>query len=120
MKTRLLLSLAGALLLAALPVSASPIVFNFGGPDGAITAPATFTAGGLSITATGIVGNTSVNLYQKSDSASETGLGLDGTVDHEINPEEAVIFDFTNLIKAGYTSGTFTLGSLQSGEQGEA
>ncbi|MGH9393956.1 MAG: PEP-CTERM sorting domain-containing protein [Terriglobales bacterium] len=104
--------LLGLVALAAGPLYASPITFNFGG-SGEINSPATFTAGGLTITAYGYVGTVANNLFQKDSSASEDGLGLNATVNDEINANQSIIFDVSGLISKGITGGTFTLGSLQ-------
>lgn len=120
MKTRSLLLAMGMGLLAAAPLCASPIVFSFGGPNVALGPSVTFTAGGLNVTASGFVGTAANDLYEKNTGASENGLGLNGTTDFEINPEQAIVFDVSDLISHGFTQGTFTLGSLQSGELAKA
>lgn len=114
----LALGLAG---LAAGPLFGSPINFNFGGTDQALASTVSYTAGGYTITASGYMGSSSKDLYQKDDGASEDGLGLDkgGSWDHEINPQvgttaaQAIIFNVSNLVTAGISEGTFELGSLQ-------
>ncbi|MGH9475317.1 MAG: hypothetical protein ACRD1C_03170 [Terriglobales bacterium] len=127
MKGKIALLAAAAFLLTAMPVLAGTITYNFGANgsshDGELNTGASFGVSPYQITAYGFVGLTtdvaSRNLYQKDDGSSEDGLGLNSTTDHEINPQQAIVFDVANLISAGYTGGTFTLGSLQSGEEGE-
>ncbi|MGH9519564.1 MAG: PEP-CTERM sorting domain-containing protein [Terriglobales bacterium] len=122
MKIRTLLFTLGGCALASLPLAASPITFNFGGANQVVTSPHTFSAGSLAVTAYGLInnGNTSNNLYLKNTGASEDGLGLAGTDDFEINPGQRIVFDVSHLESAGITGGTFTLGSLQSGELAQA
>lgn len=119
---RSLLLSAGAVLLAGLPLAASPITFSFGGANQVVASPRTFAVGSLSVTAYGLIdnGNTTDNLYLKNTGASEDGLGLAGTDDFEINPGQRIVFDVSQLESAGITAGTFTLGSLQSGELAQA
>lgn len=105
---------------AAVPLFGSPISFNFGGGPGALGTSAVFTSGGLKITAYGYIGIDPNDLFQKNGGISETGLGLNNTPDNEINPDQSIIFDVSDLISDGITGGTFTLGSLQTGELGEA
>lgn len=105
---------------AALPALASPIPFNFNAGLGDLGAgPTTFTSGAFSISANGYVGSTANNLFEKNSGGDEQGLGLKGTNDSEINPGQSIVFNLTNLANAGLTSGTFTLGSLQTGEDAE-
>jgi hypothetical protein len=124
MKLRSACLLAGALALASAPAFASSITYNFNAGTGN-TGSSTYsiTQDGISISATGYVnlsgGGTLNNLYLKNGGASETGLGLNATANDEINPNQSIVFDVSNLITAGYTGGTFTLGSLQSGEEGD-
>ena len=72
----------------------------------------------MTITAYGVQGNAAWDLYQKNASVGETGLGLNGETNNEINPpsaQNAILLDLTNLVPIA-TSGTITLESLQSGE----
>lgn len=107
--------------LAATPVLASSITYNFNQGLGDMGAgPTTLTAGGISILANGYVTNTPTNMFEKNGGGDEQGLGLVGTANNEINSGQSIIFDLGNLAKAGITSGVFTLGSLEAGEEAEA
>ena len=124
MKLGKLLSLtAGLGLLSAMSAFAAPIVFDFSpsAPQGAFGTSQTFTSGGYTITAYGFVteGNTATALYHKytTGNPAETGLGIAADSDHEIPPQYYIQLDVQNLIAAGFGSMTFTLGSLQGGEQ---
>ncbi len=124
MKLRSACLLAGALALASAPAFASSITYNFNAGTGDTgNSIYSITQDGISISATGYVnlsaGGTLNNLYLKNGGAGETGLGLNATTNDEINPNQSIVFDVSNLVSAGYTGGTFTLGSLQSGEEGD-
>ncbi|MGH9450508.1 MAG: PEP-CTERM sorting domain-containing protein [Terriglobia bacterium] len=119
MRIKLAVLAAAVVLFAAAPIFAGTITYNFSGSDVTIPSPSSFTSGGITITAYGEVHGTNNKLYQKDDGASESGLGLDGTSNDEINPGQEIVLDLTNLISAGYTNGTLTLGSLQAGEGGQ-
>lgn len=120
MKFRFPSLLAGALCLAVAPAFAGPIHFSFGGPGVTLGTAHTFTSGGLSITAYGWVNGpsnwTANDLYQKDTSSTEDGLGLNNTDDWEINPGQAIVVNVADLISHGISGGTFSLGSLQTGE----
>jgi hypothetical protein len=138
--TRKLLLLASALsLFAVTPVWAGMITFNFadcgsivstlgtGGtcPGDLKTPTATFdqtpgTANPLYVTATGFSSSTylATDLYVKHGGTSETGLGLAGGADDEINAGQLILLNMSDLISHGIFSGTVWLGSLQSGEYG--
>jgi hypothetical protein len=121
--------LVGALLLMTSPVWASTITFNFGScgsissiipgtcPGNLGTDTATYTSGGLSVTATGYLNtSTTNNLFVKSDGAEETGLGLAGTADDEIGVGQYIYLDMSDLLSHGIDHGTLWLGSAQVGE----
>jgi hypothetical protein len=117
MRARLVCLLAGAALFAAAPAFASSITFNFSSPTGTLGMTQSYTTDGITVTAAGYVGNVAHDLYGKNAGAGEEGLGLNGTVNDEINPGQSIVIDVSNLIAAGYTQGTFSLESLQSGEE---
>ena len=97
------------------PVSAATITWNFSnfgtGDLGAVTKSfnATSPAGLPAIIATG-----SSHLYYKNDGGDETGLGLVGNSDHEIEPGDYIILNLTAL--SGDTNFQLKIGSVQSGE----
>ena len=88
--------------------------------NAALPSMVTYTDNGISITANGYSGIPTLtprNLFFKNGgSPAETGLGLDGSLENEITPGLAIQLDLTNLAKAGVTSGTLTIGSVQVGD----
>lgn len=77
-----------------------------------------FVTGGFDLITTGAGAVPNSDLFVKSGALNETGLGLanDSSGVHEISPGEFVTLDFSNLANAGFTNGTLTLTSLQTGE----
>ncbi|MGD0468501.1 MAG: PEP-CTERM sorting domain-containing protein [Terriglobales bacterium] len=73
----------------------------------------TYTEDGISITATG-----SKDLYYKVDGGDETGLGLVGESDHEIEKGQSIVLNLGGLFSKDVTGLTLTLGSIQKGEVG--
>jgi hypothetical protein len=103
---------------------ADPIVFNFSPSQAAagnVGLSEDYTSGGFTITAYGFVKSSGAqtSLYQKytPGDTAETGLGLNADSDHEIPGPYFVQLDVKNLIDAGFSSLTLSLGSLQRGEQ---
>jgi hypothetical protein len=82
----------------------------------------TFTSSGYSITANGYsVGfpNTPLGLYFKNQGADETGLGVVGPSDHELQgngifPTQFIQLDVSSLLAQGFTDGKIEIGSVQS------
>src|SRR5579875_342685 len=109
---------------------ATNVTFNFAGcPSSSVSAcpgdfgtnTATYTAGGLSIVASGYgsSGTSSpVDLFLKAGGGDENGLGLNGTFDNEINAGQYIYLDMSNLVSHNVFSGVVGLGSVQSGEAG--
>lgn len=108
---------------------ASNITFNFGAcPSSPVvgTCPgnfgqnsATYTASGLSVVASGFSSSglgSPNNLFLKMGSGDETGLGLAGTSDDEINHGQYIYLNMSDLVAHGLFSGVVGIGSLQSGE----
>ena len=127
MNTRLLFGLlAGAVFV---PI-ASANSYNFAAcpasnpgctANAALPPTVTYTNNGISITANGFSGLPGTlspqNLFFKNGgSFAETGLGIAGSAENEIAPGFAIQLDLTNLAKAGVTSGTLTIGSVQVGD----
>ncbi len=90
-----------------------------------------YTSEGYTITASGYDNNggigTATELFYKSvgpfNGASETGLGVANTRNHELrrgstasNPFDFIQFDLTSILSAGATSGAISVASVQSGE----
>ena len=73
----------------------------------------TYTEGGINIIATG-----SSDLYYKVGGGDETGLGLVGESDHEIEAGQSIVLNLGGLFSKDVTGLTLTLGSIQKGEVG--
>ena len=127
MKAKFATMVLGALLFAAAPVFATGVNFDFSTPAGPLGVSQMYTSNGVTITAYGFSGCSggitvalsncsSNNLYGKTSGGDENGLGLTGSSDFEIGTNEMVQLDLTNLIKAGATSITLEIGSVQPGE----
>jgi hypothetical protein len=98
---------------------------------GALGTSQTYNANNITITAYGFnsISNTgtlgsAIDLYGKFTSGQtlETGLGLNGTLEHEIISPDLIAIDFSNARKApngGYSNFSFTMGSATSGETWE-
>ncbi|MFL6583154.1 MAG: hypothetical protein ACJ8KU_01395 [Chthoniobacterales bacterium] len=99
------------------------------GPAGSTTL--TYTSQGYSITANGFNNNAGIGtpqeLFYKSitpvNGASEVGLGVTNTPDNELqagssasNPFDFIQFDLSMVLKAGATSGSVSVASIQAGE----
>jgi len=87
--------------------------------SGNIDAGATLTyqSGGVNVVASGFDTSSAIHdLHVKNMGGGETGLGLMGTVNNEIDPTNFVQLDLANLIAAG--AAEVSIGSLQSGETG--
>jgi hypothetical protein len=125
MKLRIATFLALAGLIALVPKSAraNSISYDFGGCTDApvvcsgnvFSTTASYTSNLLKITATAFSSD-SDNLFIKIGTGAERGLGMTGTPDYEIQPDEFIQLDVSSLATAGLTSGSLTLGSVQSGE----
>src|SRR5260370_26498232 len=97
---------------------------------GAIGASQNYKANGTTITAYGFASLSSgsmgsaVNLYEKftSNNPTETGLGLNGTLNHEIFAPDLIAIDFSNARSApngGNTQFSFHVASAKNREPGE-
>ena len=96
---------------------------NPNGTEGGVGSTSqSFTSSGYSITANGYtVGwptNTPLGLYYKNQGSDETGLGIVGPSDHELQgngfyPTQFVQFDVSSIIDQGFTDGKLQIGSVQ-------
>lgn len=91
--------------------SADNITFNFSSTVNSSSPNATYTADGLSITATG-----TADLFFKSGGSDETGLGLTNNFAHEIGAGQSITFDLSSLFSENVTSLSLTLASIEQGE----
>jgi hypothetical protein len=117
-----LLALAGLMALSPKRARADGVSYNFGGcTDSHVcsgdvgSTHANYTSNGYTITATAFSSD-SDNLFIKTGTGDEHGLGMTGTLDYEIQPGEFIQLDVSSLVKAGFTGGSVILGSVQPGE----
>jgi hypothetical protein len=82
----------------------------------------TFVSSGYSITANGYTvgwpSNTPLGLYYKNQGGDETGLGIVGPADHELQgngfyPTQFIQFDVSSILAQGFTDGQLQIGSVQ-------
>ncbi|CAN5380612.1 hypothetical protein BH20VER3_BH20VER3_17710 [soil metagenome] len=99
---------------------------NPSGLEGAVGSTSqTFTSSGYSITAHGYTvgwpSHTPLGLYYKNQGYDETGLGIVGPADHELQgngyyPLQFIQFDVSSIIAQGFTDGKLQIGSVQANE----
>jgi hypothetical protein len=127
----------GIVLWMAAPAWAGTVTFSFANcnvtspsplsgscPGDLGTSQATFgsdSPSGYTVTASGYftssTSSPSDNLYVKTSGGDENGLGLvSEDSDHEINTNQFIQLNLSSLANAGFTGGTLTIGSVQSGE----
>ena len=93
--------------------------WNLSLPNGTLGTSQPYTVNGVTITAYGFNnGNpgTPTALYGKNNGGNENGLGINSNVNHEIDINHFVQLDLNQVIAAGVTSGTMSIGSMQAGE----
>lgn len=97
---------------------------NPAGAEGEIgSSTQAFTSSGYSITAYGYtVGSpiTPLGLYFKNQGADETGLGVVGPADHELQgngvyPMQFIQLDVSSILASGFSDGKIEIGSVQAG-----
>ncbi len=97
---------------------------NPSGAEGEVgSSSQTFTSSGYNITAYGYtVGSpvTPLGLYFKNQGTDETGLGIVGPADHElqgngVSPLQFIQLDVSSILAAGFTDGKIEIGSVQAG-----
>lgn len=122
MKYRFLALLAVAMVISSLPALAFDVTWQFANStmNGNYGTSKTFTGSDATtmITAEGfLTAGGTTNLWGKytSGDPTETGLGIMNQVAHEIDSSQFVQFDVSSLLSS-FTGGSFSLGSLQSGE----
>jgi hypothetical protein len=89
-----------------------------GGTGNGSEGPTTYTSGGFSVKASGFLDNNSpVNLFEKAQGTGENGLGLDTTVDNEINsPSQFIQFQILTIPSPLQLAMSFAAGSTTDGE----
>ena len=95
---------------------------NPDGTEGAVGSTShTFTSSGYNITAYGYtvgIPNTPLGLYFKNQGPDETGLGIVGPSDHELQgngvfPQQFIQLDVSSILAQGFTDGKIQIGSVQ-------
>jgi len=115
MKLRLISTLAFAFVVVT-GAYADTITFNFSTTPGNTTT-ATYTSDGVTINA---ASSTSADLFFKNGGGDETGLGLTPSSENEIGAGQSITFDLSSLFSKNVTSLSLALGSIQTGESGQA
>jgi len=112
------LVLLGVCLLSAAPVFAdSTTTFTFIGTLGNIGPTDTFTAGSLSLVATGYSSpGVTTDMWAKNGGLNEMGLGLASEPQHEISGTLFVQLNLTQVLAASPTSIALSIQSIQAGE----
>lgn len=96
---------------------AATFLYSFNNPTGQLGNTQNYTTNGVTITAMGFFNNgEATNLYGKNDGGDESGLGINAEVDHEIDANNFVQLDLTNLLAKNLSSLTMSIGSVQAGE----
>lgn len=108
----------GVCLLAAAPVFAdSTTDFTFTGNLGDIGQSASFTAGSLSLTATGYSApGMTADMWEKNLGPIETGIGLASEIDHEISGTRFIQLNLTKILAANPYSVVLVIDSIEAGE----
>jgi len=116
--SKLALLLLGVCLLSAAPVFAdSTTTFTFIGTLGSIGTTDTFTAGSLSLVATGYSApGTTADMWAKNLGPNEAGIGLTADSQHEISGTQFIQLDLTNILAAHPSSIVLSVQSIQAGE----
>lgn len=114
-----------AILFAAAPAWATLVNWNLNpnGIEGPVNSTNyTFTSSGYSIPAYGYtlgMPNTPLGLYFKNKGYDETGLGIVGPSDHELQgsnwiPSQFIQLSVGSILSQGFTNGQIQMGSVQS------
>jgi len=110
---------AVALLCFAAPASATTFLYNFNNPTGTLGISQAYTSNGVTVTAYGFnSSNVGVQLFGKNAGTDEVGVGINGTGsgDNEIQTNDYVQLDLTQLLAQNPTTLTMAIGSVQNGE----
>jgi hypothetical protein len=125
MKAKLLGVVLAGMLFAALPAFAGSVTIDFSTPTTLSGDLATYTVGLNTVSAVGYTCTSSalaacttsgVNLFAKSSGLGETGLGISNGGDQEIQDNQFIQFDFSQLAGMGISQMTFEIGSVQNNE----
>lgn len=112
--SKVALLLIGVCFLSAAPVLADSTQFTFTGTLGDIgPGPVTFTAGSLSLTATGwSAPSTPADMFAKNTGPDEMGLGLAAEPQHEISGTMFIQLNIANILAANPSAGSVSLESI--------
>lgn len=131
MKARFATLVLGLMFFAAAPVFASGVSIDFSHPTTISGDTATYTSGGKTVTAVGYVcldntlsscSTVGTALFAKTGGTGENGLGIlsftpgTGLGDNEIQSNQFIQFDFSQLASFGITQMTFQIESVQNEE----
>jgi hypothetical protein len=106
-------------MLSATPALATTLFYNFDSPTGQLNTSQQYFSDGILITAYGYSHGDPDDLYGKNNGGDESGLGLMGDSDHEIQDNSFVQLNLTNLWVLHPESVQMSIGSVQSGESWE-
>ena len=89
-----------------------------GGLGNGAEGPTTYSNNGFSVQASGfLANNSSTQLFEKAGGTGETGLGLNGTVDNEINsPSQFIQFQILSIPSPLQLAMSFAANSTTNGE----
>lgn len=124
MKVRTAVLGLASLVFAAAPVFAGSVTMDFSTPTTLSGNTATYTVGSNTVTAAGFSCsdstlascNSDVTLFAKTGGLGETGLGISNGGDNEIEDNQFIQFNFSQLAGLGITQMTFTIESVQTNE----
>jgi hypothetical protein len=125
MKARLAGLILSGLLFSAGPVFATSVNVDFSTPTTLSGDLATYTVGANTVSAVGYnctsssltsCSTSGVTLFAKTGGLGETGLGIANGGDNEIENNQFIQFDFSQLAGMGITQMTFQIESVQTNE----
>ena len=117
-KALLTTALVGAAFLGVTQAEAAVVTWDLGTPSGLLGVSQNYTAGSVTITATGFVNGiflpvNKTALFGKAAGGDESGLGLndDPTGEHELTGRNWIQLNVTNAVAAGVTGLSFKMDS---------
>lgn len=91
--------------------------WNLNSPLGPLGTSQVYSANGLTVTAYGYANSGPARvLYGRNDANNESGIGISGTTENEIDGNNFVQLDLSAVIAAGAQNGTMMVDSVQNGE----
>lgn len=114
---------AATFIAAIIPAHGASLLFTFTSPSGLLGNSQIYGNAPDDITAYGFYGtsnthqNTATDLYSKHSGGDESGLGLSrDSSEHEIQTNDFIQIDFSDVEALGITQVQFEMGSTQTGE----